>query len=558
YGTRNAEGEMILEFAVAMDLVISSTFFVKEESKTLTYESGGCRSAIDFVLIRKREQSTVKDLKEINGEEILPQHKLLICKVVIDESVKRKDDRTIPKTMLWKLKKCDVKEKFRLEVERNVAGKVDEETASVEEIWKCLKDSMTEAANNVCEKTKGKPSRHKETWWWNEGVSEAVDVKRKKFKAFKKSKSEADKVAYNAAKKEAKIVICRAKNDACRNFGEMCEKKHSEGNIFKVVKRIVKENKDVVGCGCIKDNSGGLVSDEGKIRGIWKDYFNQLLNEEFQWDRSGLAEADAVCGPSENISKAEVRAAVAATKVGKAAGPSGVVSELLKASGDNGITWITNLFNKLLADGKIPDDWKRSWMVPVYKGKGDALECSSYRGIKLLEHAMKVFERVVERKLRSSITIDEQQFGFRPGRGTTDAIFIVRQMQEKFLGKKKELWMAFVDLEKAFDRVPREVLWWALRTLGACEWLIKVVQSMYDGVTTSVRVEGNVSEEFEVGVGVHQGSVLSPLLFISLMEALSRNFRRGLPWELLYADDLVILADSEKELLERIKNGKVA
>src|SRR4029077_16634984 len=94
-----------------------------------------------------------------------------------------------------------------------------EETASVEEIWKCLKDSMTEAANNVCGKTKGKPSRHKETWWWNEGVSEAVDVKRKKFKAFKKSKSEADKVAYNAVKKEAKIVICRAKNDACRNFG---------------------------------------------------------------------------------------------------------------------------------------------------------------------------------------------------------------------------------------------------------------------------------------------------------------------------------------------------
>src|SRR4029077_10651902 len=265
---------------------------------------------------------------------------------------------------------------------------------------------------------------------------------------------------------------------------------------------------------------------------------------------------DAVCGPSENISKAEVRAAVAATKVGKAAGPSGVVSEMLKASGDDGITWMTNLFNKIIAEGKIPGDWKRSWMVPVYKGKGDALECSSYRGIKLLDHAMKVFERVVERKLRSSITIDEQQFGFRPGRGTTDAIFIVRQMQEKFLGKKKELWMAFVDLEKAFDRVPREVLWWSLRQLKVDEWLVKVIMSMYENVTTAVKVNDKTSEEFEVKVGVHQGSVLSPLLFIIVMEALSNCFRRGLPWELLYADDLVLIAESEKGLLEKISKWK--
>ena len=76
-------------------------------------------------------------------------------------------------------------------------------------------------------------------------------------------------------------------------------------------------------------------------------------------------------------------------------------------------------------------------MIPVYKGKGDALECSSHRGIKLLDHAMKVFERVLEKRIRSSIKIDDQQFGFRPGRGTTDAIFIIRQIQEKFLGKKR-------------------------------------------------------------------------------------------------------------------------
>ena len=71
-------------------------------------------------------------------------------------------------------------------------------------------------------------------------------------------------------------------------------------------------------------------------------------------------------------------------------------------------------------------------------------------------------------------------------------------MQEKYLAKKKELWMAFVDLEKAFDRVPREVVWWALRVVGVEEWIVKVIQAMYDEVTTAVRLRDGDSKEFGV------------------------------------------------------------
>ena len=74
-------------------------------------------------------------------------------------------------------------------------------------------------------------------------------------------------------------------------------------------------------------------------------------------------------------------------------------------------------------------------MVNVNKGKGDALECGSYRGIKLLDYVMKVLERVIEKKVRSKVVINDMQFGFRPGRGTTDAIFIVRQVQERYSEK---------------------------------------------------------------------------------------------------------------------------
>ena len=153
--------------------------------------------------------------------------------------------------------------------------------------------------------------------------------------------------------------------------------------------------------------------------------------------------------------------------------------------------------------------------------------------------------------------IDEMQFGFRPGRGTTDAIFIVRQLQEKYLGRKRELWMAFLDLEKAFDRVPREVVWWALGQMNVDRPLINVIMSMYKNARASVKVNGVGGRDFPVEVGVHQGSVLSPLLFIIVMEALSRTFSdRGLPWELLYADDLVLLADTEDELKEKLQRWK--
>ena len=120
----------------------------------------------------------------------------------------------------------------------------------------------------------------------------------------------------------------------------------------------------------------------------------------------------------------------------------------------------------------------------------------------------------------------------------------------------KPLYMAFIDLEKAFDRVPRDVILWAMCKLGVDEWLVSLVQSMYKDFRSRVREGDGYSEEFDVGVDVHQGSVLSPLLFIIVLEALSREFRTGCPLELLYADDLMISAKSIAELLVNLKTWK--
>ena len=161
---------------------------------------------------------------------------------------------------------------------------------------------------------------------------------------------------------------------------------------------------------------------------------------------------------------------------------------------------------------------------------------------------MKITERIIEGIIRERINIDGMQFGFVPGRGT----FILRQLQEKHLAKNKTLYFAFIDLEKAFDRVPRRVIWWAMRKLGLDEWIITLVQTMYKNTTSKVRVNSLFTDEFEVKVGVHQGLVLSPLLFIIVLDALSSEFRTGTPWELLYADELVIDAETKIGLRRKL------
>ena len=100
---------------------------------------------------------------------------------------------------------------------------------------------------------------------------------------------------------------------------------------------------------------------------------------------------------------------------------------------------------------------------------------------------MKVAEKVLERRLRQVVEIDKMQFGYRPATGTTDAIFIARQLQERYRGKHRKLWWAFVDLEKAFDIVSRKVVEWAMRKLGVEEWLVRAVMVMYKHARTSIR-----------------------------------------------------------------------
>ena len=253
-------------------------------------------------------------------------------------------------------------------------------------------------------------------------------------------------------------------------------------NVFKFVKFMRKEGRNIEGGGCMKDRDGRLVVSEKDRGKLWKEHMKKIMNVENEWDQ--MVESDMVERPVEGVTDEEVMEAINKMKLRKAAGPSEVNMDMIIASGKFSVGVIKKLCQRVL-DGKgMPEERKTSVVVLIFKGKGDVMDCGAYRGIKLLEHAMRIEERVRENRIRGLVTIEDMQFDFMAGKGTTHALIILGRMQEEFRGREKNLNMCFVDLEKAFDRVPRKVMEWALRKKGLAEVLVQAVLSLYEGSTT--------------------------------------------------------------------------
>ena len=115
------------------------------------------------------------------------------------------------------------------------------------------------------------------------------------------------------------------------------------------------------------------------------------------------------------VTRAEVEIALRKMKNNNATGPDEIPVEAWRALGGEGVDLLWDLMIKIEEQEHIPDEWRESVLVPIYKEKGDAQECQNYRGIKLLSHTMKIWERIVDKRVRGEVEVAEEQFGFMAG-----------------------------------------------------------------------------------------------------------------------------------------------
>jgi hypothetical protein len=174
-------------------------------------------------------------------------------------------------------------------------------------------------------------------------------------------------------------------------------------------------------------------------------------------------------------------------------------------------------------------------------------------GIKLMSHIMKLCERIIEHCLTGVSNVTEKQFSFMLGRSTMEIIFLIRQLMERYREQKKDLHMIFIDLEKAYDKVTRNIMWWTLQKHNVLTKYITLIKDMYDNIVTSVRTSDGDTNDFPINIGLHQGSALSPYLFVLVMDEVTRDRQSDIPWCMLFVDDVILVDESRTEVDQKLE-----
>ena len=325
----------------------------------------------------------------------------------------------------------------------------------------------------------------------------------------------------------------------------------------------------------VRDKEGRLVTKSLDILRVWRDYV-EVLGRETPTDGSTpfnddfarrVTTGEVRGGPGAQqgapvipeldkpIEWEEVHAVFRQLKLGKASGPDGVPAELLLEAGIGAELAFTALYNFLWSHMVWPEGWTEGILIPLFKGKGSRQLPSNFRLIAIVSVAAKAFEKVLDKRLRAwgerVGLLSDLQGGFRERRSTLDQMFILFEAIALAREQRQALFLTFIDVRKAYDRVWRTGLWCKLGDKGLPPRLRGMIQRMFERLLRRVMIQGELSGAASVEAGVPQGAVLSPLLYAIYVDGLHDALRsKGLGiWLcgrlvplLMYADDIVLLA----------------
>ena len=369
-GTRN---EGVVDFATARRMAVVNTYFQKRLTRRVTYTSGGQHTQADYIMCRRKDLKQVTDCFVLPKEAVAKQHKLVVCKIRMQQ-LKKVKPTVAKKTRWWKLNEKEYREKFVQEEDAKLRGET-------KRTWRALSTVVREMGRTVLGRTSGKKGKKRETWWWCAEVQEVVKEKKERKEEKDLNRCEETIVAYKKANKQTKIEVEKAKSKAYENLYSSLSEEDGQRKAIRIAKQKNKEAQDVYQAKRIKGSGGQILTREAQIRERWKEYYQQLMNVENPRVKREVevAEEKGV----DTVKEEEVAAAMKRMKNGKSVGPVDIPAEAWKVMGRTAVEWLTEVFRNIMETEHMQDEWRASTLIPVFKNKGDIQDCGNYRGIKL-------------------------------------------------------------------------------------------------------------------------------------------------------------------------------
>nr|KAG5693286.1 hypothetical protein BaRGS_011607 [Batillaria attramentaria] len=567
-GTQNENGELFTEFCTTNDLVIGGTIFPHKTIHKTTWTSPDGRTVnqIDHITIGRKWRRSLLDVRAKRGADAASDHHLVIAAIKIKlKAYRDQADRPSHKYNVHSLKESVKTNAFRCEL-RNRFSALDtlpEET--IEEHWHDLRETWTA----TCREVLGKKTRQHKEWL----TSDTWDLitERKRLKDLINHTDDQDhkrdlQAQYWDVNRQVKRSARNDKRNFINDLTEEAETAAGQRNmkrLYEITRTLSGKNNNPTRP--VKDKNGQIITKEEDQRTRWAEHFKETLNRPPPPVPPDIPPAAQLLDISTNPpTKTEIIKAIKSLKSGKAAGPDGIPPEALKADIQTSTDMLHPLLRKIWESESVPHDWKKGHLVKLPK-KGDLSSCSNWRGIMLLSIPGKVLTRIILERLKTALdkTLREEQAGFRNDRSCTDHIATMRIIIEQSLEWQTPLYSTFVDFQKAFDSVDREVIWKLMSHYGFPPKFVNIIRQLYEDATCQVIHDGKLTEPFTVRTGVRQGCILSPTIFLMVVDWVMRQAtdgkRTGIQWtfskqleDLDFADDIALLSHKQQDAQEKL------